>query len=363
MWLDYAPYSTILQAEIMELFAAKYNMDVYIFGPHDEKTLALRSVFYDLSKVVMSHQPLSLVEVSLADRFNIAMKLRGRSPADFLTTVGLGIDDQLLSLTDETGSTVLHWAAMHWSMCHRREWPSCRLVSYGDLIVDLIRAGSSVSAIDGRGHSPLMYLLEFDHPSDDWLYGTYEIPDRTHPSQVVSSWGILLSQAGVSLPKYVEREDYLLSCLETEHPIQFSWRNRWLELKGIALGDQTTFTMEVSTSQYHAVWERQPMPGSFMDTMPDLYRLPWCPSSGDDSQVVWQCIEMKFLRSSKQFFLTPDSIDDIEFDLSRILFGGTQDDHMSLAAVYRREEQRNARAQNGICTKRRSSSTPCNEDI
>ena len=128
----------------MELFAGKYYMDVYIFGPHDDGSHALRSVFYDLSEVIMSHQPLSLERASLADRFEIAMKLRGRSPADFLTTVGLGIDDQLLSMTDETGSTVLHWAAMHWSICYRREWSLSRLVSYGDFIVNLISAGSSV---------------------------------------------------------------------------------------------------------------------------------------------------------------------------------------------------------------------------
>lgn len=333
-------------------------MDVYILGPHDDGSRALRSVFYELSKVIMSHQPLSLERVSLADRFNIAMKLRGRSPVDFLTTVGLGVDDQLLSMTDETGSTVLHWAAMHWSICHRREWSSSRLVSYGDLIVDLIRAGSSVSAIDGRGHSPLMYLLEFDHPSREWLYATYEIPDRTHPSQIVSSWGVLLEQAGVSLSEYVERENRLLSCLETEHSIHFFWRNRWLELKGIALADQTTFIMEVGTCQWHEIWERQPIPGSFMDTTSDLYRLPWCPSSGDDSRVFWHRIETKLLRSSKPFHLSPDSIDDIEFDLGRILFGGTQDDHMNLSAVYRREEKRIGRAQNGICSRRRSSSTP-----
>ena len=357
-WLDYAPYSTSLQAEILELFAGKYDMDVYILGPHDDCSRALRSVFYELSKVIMSHQPLSLERASLADRFNIAMKLRGRSPVDFLTTVGLGIDDQLLTMTDETGSTVLHWAAMHWSICHRREWSSSRLESYGNLILDLIRAGSSVSAINERGHSPLMYLLKFDHPSHEWLYATYSIPDRTHPSQIVSSWGVLLSQAGVSLSEYVERENFLLSCLETEHPIHFLWRNRWLELKGIALGDQTTFIMEVGTTQWHSIWECQPTPGSFMDPTPDLYRLPWCPSSEDDSRVFWQCIETKLLRSSKPFHLSPDSIDDIEFDLGQVLFGGTQDDHRNLAAVYRREQQRLGRARNDICGKRRSSSTP-----
>jgi hypothetical protein len=117
--LDISPCATSLQAEIIELFASKYGMDVYIFGRSDASFRSLHSLFYDLSEVIMSHQPIGLETVSLEERFNIAMKLRGRSPGDFLTTVGLNIDDELLSMTDELGSTVLHWAAMHWSIGHR----------------------------------------------------------------------------------------------------------------------------------------------------------------------------------------------------------------------------------------------------
>ena len=358
MPLSFASYTTKLQAEILELFVSKYGMDVYIFGPRDNRSPTLKTVFYELSNVIMSHQPLNLDKVPIGDRFSIAMKLRGRSPADFLATVGLDIGNQLLSMTDERGSTVLHWAAMHWSICYRRAWSSYQLISYGDLIVKLIKTGSCVSHVDKHGLSPLMYLLSFDHPSDDWEYGTFPIPDQIHPSQIVSSWGMLLSQAGVSLSDYVERENILLSRLETEHLVQFLWRDRWVELEGIALSDQTKFTMEVNTIEYNTIWECQPIPGSFMNATPGLCRLPWCPSSRDDSQVFWQRIEVNVLRSSKPFQLSPDGIDDVEFDLGHILFGGTQDDHMNLAAVYWREQQRIGRARNGICSKRRSSSTP-----
>jgi hypothetical protein len=41
-----------------------------------------------------------------------------------------------------------------------------------------------------------------------------------------------------------------------------------------------------------------------------------------------------------------------------ILFGGTQDDHMTLAAVYRREQRRTDRGRNSTPSRRRSSSTP-----
>lgn len=358
MPLTFVRYATRLRAEILELFAGKFDMDVYIFGPSDESFRSLRDVFYDLSKSIMSHQPLSLERVPLEDRFNIAMKFRGRPPVDFLATVGLEIDDQLLSMTDERGSTVLHWAATHWSLGHRRNWPSSRLTSYGDFVVKLIKMGSCVSAIDGRGHTPFMYLLDFDDPSQDWEYGTFSIPDELHPSQIFDSWGALLSQAGVTLSEYVKRENFLLSHLGPEVPVQWWWRASALELSGIALDKQMTLTMQICATQSFDIYESRPMPGSFTGTMPDPCRLLWPPSIEDDSEIFWQSVERRTLKSSKPFQLSPDSIDDIEFDLDRILFGGTQDDHMSLTAVYRREQQRIDRARNGISSKRRSSSTP-----
>lgn len=99
------------------------------------------------------------------------------------------------------------------------------------------------------------------------------------------------------------------------------------------------------------------MPGSFTDTVPGPSRIPWRPSSEDDLHVSWQVIDFRTLKY-KPFQLCPDSIEDIEFDLGRILFEGTQDDHMNLAAVYRREQQLIGRARNGIISKTRSSSTP-----
>lgn len=306
----------------------------------------------------MSHQPLGLERVPLECRFNIAIKFRGTSPADFLTTVGLDIDYQLLIMRDERGSTVLHWAAMHWSIYHRRGWPSSRFASCADLIIKLITAGLCVSAIDGRGHTPLMYLLEFDDPSDGWPYGTYDIPDGLHPLHIIGSWGTLLRQAGVSLSEYVERENLLLSRLDTAHPVRWWWRARTLELSGIAFDDQSTLTMELCTTHSYHLHESRPMYGSFTGTTPVPCRLPWYPSFQDDPDVFWQPVEWRTLKSTKPFRLSPDSIDDIEFDLGRILFGGTQDDHMSLAAVYRREQQLNGRVRNGMSGKKRSSSSP-----
>lgn len=227
---------------------------------------------------------------------------------------------------------------------------------YGDLVVDLIKAGSSVSTVNKRGHTPFMCLLAWDRLSDDWQYGTYHVPHGLHPSHILSSWGTLLDHAGVSLPEFVGRENFLLSRLEIEFPIQWWWRGQFLNLESIALEDRTTFSIEVCTTEDYGIYESHPMPGSFTDTIPNLCRLPWRPSSNDDSQVFWQLTEARTL-SSNPFQLSPDSINDVEFDLGRILFGGTQDDHMSLVAVYRRE-QRPCRARNDISNRRRSASTP-----
>lgn len=333
-------------------------MDVYIFGPSDDSTRPLRSVFYDTSEIIMSHQPIGLEKVPLEHRFSIAMKFRGRSPADFLATIGLEINDQLPTMTDEFGSTVLHWAAMHWSIGHLSGWPSSRLMSYGQLAIDLIKAGSSISAVNKRGHTSFMCLLAWDHLSDYWQYWTCRIPHKLYPSQIVSSWGTLLDHAGVSLPEIVERENCLLSRLEMEFPVQFWWRGRFLNLESIALEDRTTFSIEVCTTEDFAIYENQLMPGSFTDTIPNICKLPWPPSSDGDSHVSWQLIETRTLTSSKSFRLHTDSIDDNEFYLGHILFGDAQDDHMGLSAVYRREQQRIHRARNGISSKRRSASTP-----
>jgi hypothetical protein len=357
MLLDFAPHhSTSLQAEILELLAGKYDMDVYIFGSSDDSSRSLRRLFYDLSEIIMSHQPIDLGKVSLEDRFNIAMKLRERSPADFFAIVSLRIDERLLAMTDEFCSTVLHWAAIHWSIGHLRSWSSARLMAYGDLIVNLIKMGSNVSAINGRGHSPLMCLFASDDLLDDWQYESYQIPNGLHPSQIVSSWGTLLNCAGVSLSEYVESENFLLSRLE--YAIDWKWRGRMMELEGIAIGDRATLTMEVSTKELRTIWEIQSMPGSYMETTPNVRRLPWYPSSDDDPQVIWQLSDLRALKTPKSFQLSLDSIDDAEFDLGHILFGGTQDDHMHLAAVYRREQGRNRRIKDGIVNEKRSSSTP-----
>jgi hypothetical protein len=100
------------------------------------------------------------------------------------------------------------------------------------------------------------------------------------------------------------------------------------------------------------------MPGSFMDTVSNPCRLPWPPSLENESNAFWHLVEVRILRSSNPFRLSPDSVDDVEFNLGCILFGGTQDDHMGLAAVYRWERQRIDRTRNGMSSKRRSSSTP-----
>lgn len=347
------------RAQILELFASKYNMDVYIFGPNDDAIRGLKNEFYDLSKIVLSHQPISLEKVPVQDRFNVAMKLRGRPPKDFLATVVLDIGDQLLHMTDECGATALHWAALHWSMGHRRGWPSSRRAGHGDFVVALVKAGSSVSAIDNHGHTPLMYLLDWDRPGD-WNYGTYHMPDRLCPLRFMSSWATLLANAGVSMPEYVARENSILSHLEAAHPVEWRWRGETMELESIALGSQTTLIMSVHRVKGLYVYERRPPPGSFAHLTTNLRVRwhPWYSLEEDDHYLSWQFFDYRTLRSSQPCLLSHDSIDDVVFDLGQILFGDTKDDHATLTAVYRRHQQRLDRQRHGLLHKRRSSSTP-----
>ena len=349
-------YGKPVRAEILELFAGKYNMDVNIWGPDDSSSRCFKSEFYHSSKVIMSHQPIGLESVSSQDRFNIAMRFRGRSPKDFLTTVGLKMDDELLALTDESGATALHWAARQWSVGHRRR-PSPQLALYGDFIVSLVKAGAHVSAIDEHGHSPLMYLLDSDDVPGDWCYGTWSVPHELCPVQIVHSWSMLLAQAGILLTRYIEWENDLLSQLDSEHPVRWLWRGRHMELEHLSLGNGTTLTMNVHTIEHCMIWESRPPPGAFVDNTQGLRRL-WWQIPEDDPEISWQLIEVRDLKSSEPLTLSPDSIDNVEFELSHILFGGTQDDHMALTAVYQREQRRADRCRNGIASRRRSSSTP-----
>ena len=332
-------------------------MDVYIWGPDDDTSRFLKCEFQTLSRIIMCHQPVDLERVSSQDRFNIAMKLRLRFPKDFLATVGLEHKDQLPNLTDESGATVLHWAAQQWSVGHRCGWPSAWLTLYEDFIVSLVKAGSVVSAIDMHGHSPLMYLLDGDHVPGMWSNKTWSIPGGLCPVQLVRAWTNLLVQAGRSLPEYIDSENELLSHLDSEHTVSWLWRGQELELEHLALGNDMTLRIHVHTTKRCAIWESQPPPGAFVDSKPSPRRLWWYPPE-DDPDGFWQPIELRMLKSSEPFMLSPDSINDVEFDLGQILFGGTQDDHMTLAAVYRREQRRFDRSRKGLSSRRRSSSTP-----
>ena len=220
----------------------------------------------------MSHQPLDVEMVSIQRRFNIAMKLRERPPADFLATAGLDIHGPLLAMTDHFGANALHWAAKHWSIGHRRSWPSSRLALYGDFIISLIRAGIPISALDRNCHSPFMHLL--DCPLDDWSHIIWHIPNEVHPGQIITSWGALLRKAGILLSKYVGKENELLSRLEGRHSPECIWRGKLMELRSVSLSDQMTFTMRVNTLEHYEHWEIRPPPGSYMDITREPRRLP-----------------------------------------------------------------------------------------
>jgi hypothetical protein len=160
------------------------------------------------------------------------------------------------------------------------------------------------------------------------------------------------------MPRYLATENELLSRSGPEHQIHEYWRGRTMELKSVTVSDQMTFAMRVHTVDHYERWEVQPPPGSYTNITPELRILPWAPASEGGFEQFWQLVERVTLKSSEHFVLSPDSIEDAEFSLGDILFGATQDDHTTLAAICQREQWRIDRGRNGIRDRRRSSSAP-----
>jgi hypothetical protein len=346
--------------QILELFAGKHSMNVDITGPDHEIPDFMKFQFCKLSKVIMSHQSIGLNELSLEDRFDIAMRLSERTPTEFLDTVGIGIGDGLLALNDRLGATVLHWTATQWSMAQGMETPSPILTLHANLMVSLLKAGSELSAVDTLGYSPLMYALMHDN---QWPNRWHSYP-RKHedPLILINSWMRLIASTDISVPAYVETENSLLKSLETDHIVRLFYQDRWAELDSIIIGDDMNIKINVKLVTSVDIRERTQPPGSFEHPIPMPSNIWWFPCDIDSDDCHgeyhhWKTVDSGELKSDVPFTLTPDSMVEAQRDMTTILFQRSQDDSGPVAAVFQRNHQRISRERNNIPTRRRSVST------
>jgi hypothetical protein len=336
---------------VLELFAGKYSMNVDIIEPDNQIAPILRAKFGRLSKVIMLHQSTSLDELSLEDRFEIATRLVERSPAEFLDTIGIGTGPQLINLKNRGGATAFHWAAVQWSQSISTG------AKYVDFMADLVAAGSSVSEPDAYGYSPLMCML-LGEP-DRW-----DMPEACKDDVTIriQSWGRFLASVGISLVDYTERENDLLRSLGDENALGIYYRDVFAVLDSIAISDDITLEIYAKTKSFVSIWERTRTPGSFLQVMPWPFKIwwfLWTDDIGDyqDGNDHWRRTKTKTLVSSTPISLTLDSITDAQYNMDKVLFGGSQDDHGPRAAVFRSNQQRMERERDGFPSKRRSAST------
>lgn len=344
----------VYREQILELFAGKFGMLVDVIDPDAGSLVFLRNNFADMSSAILSHQTFDWQMLPLGERFNIAMRLRERTPDEFLRTVGLPVSSQLAVQSNALGKTALHWAAREWSkVCLVRNAPS-QLSDYAVFVVSLLKMEPLVHALDKRGRSPLMYLLDrrfYEEEHDDWT--NYYIP-CVDKSALVDKWSGLLVDAGVSLPQYVARENTLLASRRDQTMIL--WPGQLGELSRLVLSEHQSLQLEVMLCVERRIWEFRPPPGCLSDFGSDRPKICWWPGEADGAEAFWQQTEPVTLRS-RPFKLETSYAQPLGSAPFQVLFDGSQDDHSAMAALSYRD--RKARDQERLYGRsRRSRSMP-----
>lgn len=348
--------SVKFKQDVMELFAGRYDMDVDLVGPNTEIPSMVKYDFHNLSQIVLSHQSVAFEKMPLEYRFNIAMKFEQETPADFLKAVGLTMGTQLVSLTDSQGATVLHWAGRKWATLEHAR-PSVRTMC-AEFVSGLIKAGSLVSAFDNLGLSPLIYMMGSLSPNSDgwpWYYHFCSYPDLV---DLVGFWGRTLAGAGVPLREYIKTENSLLKALQPRYRVKTHFRYRCMVFNGLRLASDETLTTIFKMVGTVCVYTRAKPPGAYVYEMDMLPRLCLGSFPPHDDEL-WQQISTRDVMSTA-FTLDPneDSLVEAEFEMDKILFKGTQDDHGTITAIFHRNEQRLQRERDAMPSRHRSSSTP-----
>jgi len=345
---------------VIELFAGKFDMNVDVIDPSPQMSLYLLANFPEVSEIILSHQSIDPANWPLHERFSIAVRLEGHTPLDFQRTVGLPTIGQVGQLHDAHMGTALHWAAKEWygGWWYRRD-------IYKDLekfILALLESKPLIHALDRRGMTPLMCALDIGtYPNQgerSWI--SFNTPSGDFAA-ATEGWGRLLSNAGVSLPGYVARENALLAANASGDCICLTaaW-SKIVILSRLVLSEQQLLRLEVTFGTDLDIWEFRPPPGLLLNACEDCPTIFWQPTEDDGDQVCWQNTSSRILRS-KPFEWTRhhganSDVSSAECDIFKDLFVTSNDDHSALALLLGRNRQ--SRAQQRCHRPRRSSSMP-----
>jgi hypothetical protein len=339
-------------------------MDVDVIDASPRVLRFLRNNFYQLGEVILSHQSVDFASWPLQQRFRTAMRLTFSTPLDFQRTVGLPISNQLAQLHDEHWGNALHWAAREWYkeantfLAEGYESPSC--TDYRKFVFALFEDGALLHALDKRGRTPLTCMLDFNFYQEDYeLWAPIPVAYNGCAVQTVL-WGRLLSEAGVSLPEYVARENAILAARVGADDIYLD-RGRVVSLSRFVLSEQGFLQLELTTVTEMDIWGFRTPPGLFLESHEDCSAIIWPPSTCDSDPTCWQKTSSRKLRSKPFIWTRSHELDDEETsdDVKRVFkasFYGTRDDHSALALLVGRDRRR--RAGESPRTRHRSSSMP-----
>lgn len=356
--------------KVFELFVGKFAMNVDVIDVSPQIWHFLQDNFERLSEFILSHQSVDLASWPLEDRFRIAMRLESRGPLDFLRTVGLPTLNQIAQLSDADMGTALHWAAREWYRdavsLYQTELEPTETAWVGEgFVLALLQNKPLLHALDKHGRTPLAYALDSTwFPAEDgelWMPKSVASYGCARSTEV---WGMLLTDAGVSLLDYVAQENALLAARGSEDDIcltRHSWE-RGVALSHFVISEQQSLQLEVTTVATDDIWEFRPPPGLFPDSRATFSKICWPPSKEDGDRTCWQKTGSIKLRS-KPFLWTRNHEDDLEpeehdaADVFRVLFKRkAHDDHSALALVLGRDRRR--RAHESCRRTRRSASMP-----
>ena len=328
--------------DVFELLVDKFEMDVDVIDASPRVLGFLRDNFFQLSGVILSHQSVDFTSWPLQQRFRTAMRLIYRTPLDFQRTVGLSVSNQLAQLHDAHWGNALHWAAREWykkvdAYMYLEVVEQQRSADHKKFIFALLENGALLHALDKRGRTPLTCVLDFNFYEEDYdLWGP--IPGFNDGCVVQTVlWGRILSEAGVSLPEYVARENAILTARVGADDICLGG-DRDVILSRFVLSEQGILQLEVTTVTKMDIWEFRPPPGLFLESHGDCSTIIWPPSTCDNDRTCWQKTSSKKLRSKPFIWTRSHEVDDAKTPevehVFNALFRGTHDDHSALALLW-----------------------------
>lgn len=333
-------------AELFELFAGKFDMDVDVMDASPYLSLFLETNFYVLSEAILSHQSVDLVNWPLQERFRIAMRLEWNTPLVFQRTVGLPVSNRIAQMSDEYTGTCLHWALKEWFNQAEFSYASGASHTTGckdheEFVTALLKNKPLLHAMDKLGRTPLTHSLDrnsFIEEDDLWM--PYRGP-HGNLATLTEYWGRLLEDAGVSLPQYVARENALLKARSGFLPICLAYRcGRGIELRRFVLSEQQTLRFEVTAVTRMDIWEFRPTPGLFFEPCQDYSTILWPPNEDDGDRTCWQDTGSREMRSKPFQWTRVHELDTDEYTIFKALFHETHDDHSALALLLSRDRRK-----------------------